>query len=100
LLDETREQLSGARIPASPWHGDFCTANVVVAPDDRLAVIDWEYTIEPISPLADLLYFLSSCWCVPYAKGAAARRANFERMFFGPHAYSDLVGKMVHRRLE
>ena len=85
LLAESAERLMGRGDLLGPWHGDFCTANVLVANDRDATIIDWEQPLVRTSPLADLLHFLASVWCVPYKKGAAARVTNYLTMFFGEH---------------
>jgi len=85
LLEESTERLEGREELLGPWHGDFCTANVLVLDDRDVFVIDWEQPLVRSSPLADLLHFLASVWCVPYEKGDAARVTNYLTMFFGEH---------------
>lgn len=85
LLEESAERLEGRARLLGPWHGDFCTANVLVADDRDVFVIDWEQPLVRSSALADLLHFLASVWCIPYEKGAAARATNYLTMFFGEH---------------
>jgi len=91
LLDETAHRLDPRRLPLTPSHGDFCTANVMVPEGDGLFVIDWEYPLARTWPLSDLLYFVASTWCIPYAKGREALRANYRQLFFTPHAFADLL---------
>jgi len=88
LLRETEDHLTRRAVPLGPWHGDFCTANVLVPDDRRVHVIDWEQPSRDCWPLADLLYFISSLWCIPHAKGPQAQAANYRRMFFGEHHLS------------
>jgi len=108
LLDDTSDALAGSTLPAVPFHGDFCTANVLLGPDGGIGVIDWESEPGCCWPLADLLHFLASVWALPYSRAAGAQAANYRKMFFsehdltGPartvaHSYLDRVG--VARRL-
>ena len=40
-------------------------------PGDDRQVVDWEHPLRRSWPLADLLHFFNSVWCIPYAKGQA-----------------------------
>jgi aminoglycoside phosphotransferase (APT) family kinase protein len=95
LLQETAEGLQGVDLLLAPSHGDFCTANILIPDSDGIVVIDWEYPLGRTWPLSDLLYFISSTWCVPYRKGRAALRANYRQLFFARHGFSELLGKSV-----
>jgi len=88
LLETTESTLTDAPVRWCAWHEDFCTANVLVAAD-RLQVIDWEHPLRTSWPLADLLHFLMSVWCVPYAKGRAAKERNYRRLLFEDHGLAD-----------
>jgi aminoglycoside phosphotransferase (APT) family kinase protein len=90
LLDESVAALGDRDIPRAPSHGDFCAANIIPG-DDGVFVIDWEYPLVRTWPLADLLYFISSTWCVPYRKGRQALKANYRQLFFASHRFSDLI---------
>jgi aminoglycoside phosphotransferase (APT) family kinase protein len=95
LLDETVGDPQVANVPRVPSHGDFCTANVVIPDGNDLFVIDWEYPLTRTWPLADLLYFTCSTWCVPYRKGRDALKANYRHLFFSSHGFSDLLRESV-----
>jgi hypothetical protein len=95
LLQETAGTLEDVDLSLVPSHGDFCTANILIPDSDGVFVIDWEYPLSRTWPLSDLLYFITSTWCVPYRKGRDAVRANYRRIFFDPHAFSDLIAKSV-----
>jgi hypothetical protein len=95
LLDESIHAVEGTSIPGVPSHGDFCTANVIVRSDGGLFVIDWEYPLARTWPLADLLYFTSSTWCIPYRKGRDAVEENYRGLFFRPHGFSELIHDTV-----
>jgi len=84
LIEESVERLRDREIPFTPWHGDFCTANVLTDEGDRIGVIDWEHPIENGWPLADLLHFLSSLWCIQPSKAIEDRSENYLRIFFRP----------------
>jgi hypothetical protein len=56
---ERRRGLSGLELPWMVRHGDFCTANLLQGPRG-LGAIDWEFPLEPATPLFDLFYFFSS----------------------------------------
>jgi len=45
LLTESAERLDAADSRRFAWHGDFCTANIIVGADERITVVDWEYPI-------------------------------------------------------
>ena len=90
LLDDSLRALEDREIPLTPSHGDFCTANVIPG-DGGIFVIDWEYPLAPTWPLSDLLYFITSTWCTPYAKGREALQSNFRSLFFTPHPFADLI---------
>ena len=85
LLDRASKRLAAQTVPRSPWHGDFCSANIVLPSRARIGVIDWEQPLGLSAPLLDLLHFFASIWCVPYRKGEAARAANLRELFFGRH---------------
>ena len=91
LFTESIRAIEQAGSPGVPSHGDFCTANVIVRSDGGLFVIDWEYPLGRTWPLADLLYFTSSTWCIPYRKGRDAVEQNFRSLFFRPHGFSKLI---------
>lgn len=91
LLDESLRAVENASIPGAPSHGDFCTANVIIRSDGGLFVIDWEYPLGRTWPLADLLYFTTSTWCIPYRKGSDAVEENYRSLFFRPHGFSELI---------
>jgi hypothetical protein len=95
LLDDTVGNLQIGNVPLAPSHGDFCTANVVIPDGNDLFVIDWEYPLTRTWPLADLLYFTCSTWCVPYQKGRDALKANYRHLFFSSHGFSDLIRESV-----
>jgi len=100
LLDETAQALGTATFPEAPWHGDFCTANLVVPDDRRVFVIDWEYPLANSWPLSDLLYFLCSTWCVPYRKGLAALKNNYGSLFFESHTFSKPLRASIDLHLQ
>jgi len=100
LLDESAAALDKVRLPACPSHGDFCTANVLVDESDQLRVIDWEAPFSRSWPLADVLYFLSSIWAVPYGKGAAIREANFQALFFESSTQGEVGIELLDRLVE
>lgn len=89
LLERCARRLEGYTGAVPPWHGDFCTANVVIGDGGAIAVIDWEYPLVRSWPLADLLYFITSTWCVPYARGRRALAANYLRLFFAEHPWRE-----------
>jgi len=97
LFDETAEQLREGEIPFTPWHGDFCTANVLADERDRIGVIDWEHPIERGWPMADLLHFFSSLWCIQPSRATADRKDNYLRIFFQPGVLSRALRDSVAR---
>jgi hypothetical protein len=99
LLDEAVAALADRPLAGVPMHGDYCAANVLVPASGDPVVIDWEHSPEPGWPLADLLHFTASTWCVPYRKGREALEANYRRLFFEPHGYSDLIRDAVARQV-
>jgi aminoglycoside phosphotransferase (APT) family kinase protein len=103
LLVWSAECLKERDYVLSPWHGDFCTANILVADRKRICVIDWEQRLSRSWPLMDLLYFLSSLWCVPYRKGINQRALNYRQLFFGEHDQSTMIraaGRRIANELE
>ncbi len=68
LLKTTMECLEQADIPKTPWHRDFCTANILVNNGQQISIIDWEHPLIKSWPLLDLLYFITSIWCIPLKK--------------------------------
>jgi len=100
LLDDAACALAGAELPAVPFHGDFCTANVLLGPDAGIGVIDWEGEMSCCWPLADLLHFLASVWALPYSRVAGAQAANYRKMFFSDHDLSRLARTVAHSYLD
>ncbi len=95
LFDTTVECLAQADIPMTPWHRDFCTANILVTDAQQISVIDWENPLIMSWPLSDLLYFISSCWCIPYKKGETGLINNYRHLFFTVNRHADLIRKSV-----
>jgi len=95
LLDEAVASTVDIPLPTVPAHGDFCVENVLVAEGGRIGVIDWEHPLDDGWPLADLLHFIASLWCIPHGKSAATRVENHRRMFYGDHPRRDLFRKRV-----
>jgi hypothetical protein len=60
LLDRACAQLAAEPPDLAPRHGDFCAANVMVAGEGWIGVIDWEAPLERTWPLFDLVTFLAS----------------------------------------
>jgi hypothetical protein len=100
LLDDTVRRLESVAVPMAPWHGDFCSANLLIDESGQLGVTDWEDPLTCSWPLSDLLHHLTSLWCSPYEKGRAALTRNYRRMFFERHARSELVRRLVDRSLD
>jgi hypothetical protein len=82
LLSETVAALSDHKIDLAPCHADFCTANVLVDSDNRIRVIDWEQKLTPMWPLADLLHFMNSVWCIRHGRGVEVIEQNYRSLFF------------------
>jgi len=95
LLIETVDQLAPCDTPNPAWHGDFCTANLILPDTGGIGVIDWEYPLATCWPLADLLYFISSIRCVPRADGDAGRAAVYRHLLFEPHRHAGLFRESV-----
>jgi hypothetical protein len=96
LLSQTVDRLEKSPVRLTPRHGDFCTANLLVSDDPPgLSVIDWEAPATPGWPLSDLLHFLSSTWCIPFAKGQAAKVENYRRMLRGDHTLNEVYWEMI-----
>jgi hypothetical protein len=100
LLHDAEELLAPVSLPGVASHGDYCTANVLLPEGGGWFVVDWEYPLDAGWPLADLLYFTCSTWCVPYAKSRQALVRNFEQLFFEPHGFSELIRDAVEHYLE
>jgi len=95
LLDETIECIKQANIPTTPWHRDFCTENILVLNEQQISVIDWEYPLVNSWPLSDLLYFITSIWCIPYKKGKSGIVRNYRHLLFANHRHTDLIRESV-----
>lgn len=87
-------------VPGALWHGDFCTANLILPDTGPPAVVDWEDPRVHLWPLAELLTFVTSTWCTPYAKGREALARNYEALWFERHAYSGNLREAVGRYLD
>gem|GEM_PF-3011832 len=99
LLNDSLDALASQKIPLSPRHGDFCTANIMVSGGSSIAVIDWEYPSEPGWPLTDLLHFIASIWSIPFKKGVRGLRDNYHRLFFAEHLHRHRIRYAVSRYL-
>jgi thiamine kinase-like enzyme len=95
LLDETAATLSQTRVPLTPWHGDFCTSNILIGRRGRISVIDWEYPFVNTWPLCDLLHFMTSIFCVPSTAGAEVLPENYGRLFFQRTEFSALLNTWI-----
>ena len=100
LLDETLEFLKDRDVALSPKHGDFCTANILVSETEQMSVIDWESFRTWGWPLSDLLYFISSIWCIPCKNGLNVLKNNYFRLFFTRNRHADLIREAVGWYLE
>jgi aminoglycoside phosphotransferase len=74
------EPLRGARLPLVLEHGDVSHPNLLLLPDGRVGLLDWERARDGGLPVADLLFFLG------YA--ARARRQEREEAFSGARGWA------------
>lgn len=95
LLDEIQQCLQHSDIPLHLCHGDFCTANILFSDAQQISVIDWEDLVVNGWPLSDLLYFISSIWCIPYKKGQSRLANNFRHLFSTQNRHADLIRQSV-----
>ena len=83
------EPLRHARLPLVFEHGDLGHPNLVLQPDGRLGVIDWELAERTGLPLADLFFFLAYVASARARAGSQAKHvAAFEEAFFAPGAWA------------
>jgi len=99
MLEATQESLSKVNTPLFFWHGDYCTANILVTETRSFSVIDREYPLERSWPLNDLIYFISSVWCIPYVADADGLQSNYRKLFFSSNRHSELIKSTVSRYL-
>jgi aminoglycoside phosphotransferase len=74
------EPLRGARLPLVLEHGDVSHPNLLLLPDGRVGLLDWERAQDGGLPVSDLLFFLS------YA--ARAQHQEREEAFSGPRGWA------------
>jgi aminoglycoside phosphotransferase len=74
------EPLRGARLPLVLEHGDVSHPNLLLLPDGRIGLLDWERARDGGLPVSDLLFFLS------YA--ARARRQERDEAFSGARGWA------------
>jgi aminoglycoside phosphotransferase len=74
------EPLRGARLPLVLEHGDVSHPNLLLLPDGRVGLLDWERAREGGLPVGDLLFFLG------YA--ARARRQERDEAFRGARGWA------------
>jgi aminoglycoside phosphotransferase len=74
------EPLRGARLPLVLEHGDVSHPNLLLLPDGRIGLLDWERAREGGLPVGDLLFFLG------YA--ARAQRQEREEAFSGTRGWA------------
>jgi hypothetical protein len=101
LFERTREVLAplvGAALPQMLEHRDLSHPNLMLGPDGRMAVIDWEQADLRGLPATDLFFFLSYV-ATTVAKAASRREtmAAFDRAFFGRRSWARIH---VHRYAE
>lgn len=100
LIRECLEHLpepGSKALPICRGHGDFSPANVLWD-NGRIGVIDFEYALEPCTPLDDLFIFLASMKSTTSARGReAARRGFFEEAFYATGHLSRAARDAVHR---
>jgi aminoglycoside phosphotransferase (APT) family kinase protein len=59
-LHRRLDTLMNVELPQLPQHGDFCVNNLLVRPDGRIAVIDWEEFATCRLPAYDLITLFAS----------------------------------------
>ena len=59
MVRASREMLTGLSLPTVCEHRDYSPWNILIAPDGRLAVLDWESAELQGVPALDLIYFLT-----------------------------------------
>lgn len=85
----------GRRVPFVAAHNDLTAANLVIAPDGQVGVIDWEESTTSALPLGDLAYAL--------VDAAAAvgdyrdRCAAYESCFSSAGMFSDSARELVEQ---
>jgi aminoglycoside phosphotransferase (APT) family kinase protein len=96
LEDQLESLRSIEAIPVVFQHGDPGPWNLLVTPDGRTSLLDWEAAEEAGAPLWDLLYFLRS-HSIDHARAGGVRSAmeGFERQFLADTPVSRLVIEAV-----
>jgi hypothetical protein len=55
-LHDLCAEVEGAEVPFVAAHNDLTAANILVSPDRRLGILDWESAVASRLPLSDLVY--------------------------------------------
>lgn len=88
----------GAEVPLVAAHNDLTMWNVVLAPDGRIGVLDWE-TAEPAAlPLGDLVY--AAVDAVAATRGYRSRLAAARECLEPGGAYAGVVRDLEHAARE
>ncbi|GAB4423015.1 MAG: hypothetical protein Kow00106_20150 [Anaerolineae bacterium] len=88
---------TGGLFPLVFQHGDPGPWNMLVAPDGRIALLDWESAEPQGMPLWDLFYFLRSyALNVSRADGIADRLEGVARHFLAESSLSEWLVSAVH----
>jgi aminoglycoside phosphotransferase len=74
------EPLRGARLPLVLEHGDVSHPNLLLLPDGRIGLLDWERARDGGLPVSDLMFFL--------AYAARAQRQEREDAFSGARGWA------------
>jgi aminoglycoside phosphotransferase len=74
------EPLRGARLPLVLEHGDVSHPNLLLLPDGRIGLLDWERARDGGLPVSDLMFFL--------AYAARARRQERQDAFSGTRGWA------------
>jgi aminoglycoside phosphotransferase len=101
LVDETLRivgPLAAARFPLVFEHGDLTHPNLLLTPDDRIGVVDWELSQPQGMPVHDYCLFLAFvAFSLSRVHDRGGQVRAFESAFAGPRPWAL---SLVARRLE
>jgi hypothetical protein len=95
-LERLARTAEGRSVKLVAAHNDLTTANVLVARDDRLGVVDWDTAAPRALPLADLFYAVADAEAAThgFADRAAATSVEHERRFKHALGLDDAVADL------
>jgi hypothetical protein len=94
-MQELCEGCDGAELPFVDTHNDLTAANVLLGPDGRLGVIDWESAEADRLPIGDLAYAAADFAAA--VAGYRDRPAAFEEAFDPSGSFFGVTSELIDR---